>query len=96
MSTAGGSGPRWMPGTGELMYWNTDTVMVTKVSTEGAFTREPPEPLFVFPLGRTYFDVSPDGQTFLISARNPDARAWEIHVVRNWFELVREKVGGGR
>jgi len=34
--------------------------------------------------------VTADGQRFLVKVKNPDAPAKEIHVVVNWFEVLRE------
>ena len=67
--------------------------MATKVSTRGSFRREPPGPLFSLPdLGD--YDVTADGQRFLVRVKNPDAPAREIHVVLNWFEKLKARVVG--
>lgn len=95
ISTGGGASPRWADESGELMFWKGDTMMVTKVSTEGSFRRETPRALFTMPdhVGG-YYDVTPDGQRFVIATRNPDALANEIHVVRNWTEALTNRRGG--
>ena len=41
---------------------------------------------------RRGYDVTADGQRFLVHLRNPDAPAREIHVVENWFEELKAKV----
>ncbi len=66
--------------------------MVTEVSTRGSFRRATPRPLFELAGGLSY-DVSADGQRFLVQVKNPDAPAKEIHVVVNWFEVLRERAG---
>ena len=77
-----------------------DTLMAVNVSTEGAFSREgTPRPLFVAPglaaasAGFTNYDVTPDGTRFVFLATKPDAAAKEVHVVLNWFEELKAKVG---
>ena len=39
------------------------------------------------------WDVARDGQRFIITGRNPDAPAREIHVVLNWDEVLKAQVG---
>jgi serine/threonine-protein kinase len=92
VSMRGGSRPEWSAQSGELFFRNGDTLMVSRVSTEDAFVREDvPQPLFVFSGGD--YEVSADGQRFLVAADNPDAPAREIRVVLNWFEELKAKVG---
>ena len=66
--------------------------MVARVSIEASFDAEAPRPLFVLP-GIQEYDVTADGQRFLMRTRNLDAPAREIHVVENWFEELKAKVG---
>ena len=90
ISSGGGASPRWTDESSELVFWKGDTMMVTKVSTEGPFRRETPHALFTIPDRVSgYYDVTPDGQRFVIATRNPDALATEIHVVRNWTQALR-------
>ncbi len=53
-------------------------------------------PLFHLPDIELYqgrWDVTADGQRFLVTVKNPDAPAREIHVVLNWDEELKAKVG---
>jgi Tol biopolymer transport system component len=94
VSTDRGGSPRWARQAGELFYWTGDTLMVTEVSTEGSLQISRPRPLFSLP-GRTrYYDVTPDGQRFIVATRNPGSRALEIDVVRNWFQVLLDKFEG--
>ena len=95
VSVNGGRWPRWSAQSGELFFRQGDTIMVSKVSTGNAFVLEDlPRPLFVASgSGEGGYDVSADGQRFLVAAQNPDAPAREIHVVLNWFEELKAKVG---
>jgi hypothetical protein len=69
--------------------------MATEVSTSGTLSVGPARPLFDLPNSTGYWDVTPDGQQFLVAIRNPDARVTEIQVVRNWFEVLKSKFGDG-
>jgi hypothetical protein len=96
ISVQGGRLPEWAAKSSELFFINHDTLLVSTVSTEQGFDWTTPRPLFVAPdltsLG-VGFSVTADGQRILYPARNPDALAKEIHVVLNWFEELRERVG---
>jgi tricorn protease-like protein len=97
VSTRGGRLPVWSADSGELFFVSADTLMVSAVTTGDNFSRSIPRPLFVSPdlLRRDLygFAVSADGQRILYPAPNPDAPAREIHVVLNWFEELKAKVG---
>ncbi len=71
--------------------------MVSSVTTGDNFSRSTPRALFVssnLPDADSYsYAVSPDGQRILFPAANPDAPAREIHVVLNFFEELRERLG---
>ncbi len=92
VSTDGGVTPRWSAAGDELFFWKGDTLMATRVSTAGSFRRETPRPLFALPDVGDY-DVTADGQRFLVMVKNPDAPAEEIHVVLNWFEKLKARAG---
>ncbi len=80
-----------------MFFWHADTLMVSQVSTGTPFSNTVPRPLFVWgdpgSRGPPSYDVASDGQRFVIAARNPEAPAREIHVVLNWFEELKAKVG---
>ena len=71
-----------------------DTMMVVEVSTAGNFDAGRPRPLFE---GRyetdiwTNYDISTDGERFLMVRPGPDAPR-ELRVVLNWFEELKERV----
>jgi len=67
--------------------------MVTRASGAGQSRRETPRALFSLP-GKSQYDVAPDGQSSLVKLSNPDSWVSEIHVVRNWFEVLKEVAGG--
>ena len=93
VSTNGGRRPIWSASGDELFFWNGDTLMVAPVSIGASFDAEAPRPLFVLSGRRRGYDVTADGQRFLVHMRNPDAPAREIHVVENWLEVLKAKGG---
>ena len=97
ISSSGGTSPRWSAESNELFFWSGDSLMVSQAATNGSFSYEVPRSLFVHPESgrdfRDFYDVRADGQRFLMPERNPDAPAREIHVVLNWFEELKERVG---
>jgi eukaryotic-like serine/threonine-protein kinase len=94
ISSAGGTMPRWKADGRELYYWALDgTIMAAAVDGSGtAFKSSPPLPLFQVqpPIMRTNdisFDVSADGQRFLIVEPVERARSQPLNLVTNWLAL---------
>lgn len=88
----GGSNPFWSSDGHELFFRSAGTLMSARVSTEGGVFRwDPPQPLF----NGLVYGVTPDGDRFLAVRANPDSWAEEIHVVTNWFQVLKGKEGGG-
>jgi eukaryotic-like serine/threonine-protein kinase len=91
ISTAGGMDPHWRRDGKELFYIAADQMlMAVPVKTERTFEAGIPVPLFptrvsagVVPYPATY-DVSADGQRFLMNAIVEDAPVSPIAVVVNW------------
>jgi serine/threonine-protein kinase len=91
-----GRSPQWASSGGELFFWQDSTLMVATVRTDTRFGVEGIQPLFavsVEPGEGGNYDVTPDGERFLIRVRNPAALATEIQVVVNWFEELKGRVG---
>jgi len=93
----GGGEPVWSPDGTELFYRSANRMMVISVQTEPTFRAGRPEVLFeesyratIRPLGYQYYDISPDGQRFLMIRRD-EAPAY-INVVLNWFEELNRLV----
>ena len=103
----GGTTPVWSPATRELFYVNAagTGLMVVPFEQETSFVAGTPRLLFEHPsliLGgsssRT-FDVSADGQRFLMlkqhaTARASDSSQDELRIVLNWFEELKERAPG--
>ena len=92
VSTGGGTQPLWAGQ--ELFYRTGDAVMVVAVQTDPSFVAETPEVLFegdyLIANGGPNYDVSPDGERFLMikQIENPSEMP-RIIVVQNWFEELR-------
>jgi serine/threonine-protein kinase len=96
ISTSGGDLPTWNLQGGELFYKEGNRMMVVAVETGATFRAGKPSPLFETPgevfSGLGSYDVSPDGQRFLLTAPGQNARKTErIDVVVNWFVELKRK-----
>jgi len=91
VSTNGGGHPRWRADGGELFYLAEDRrLMAVPVKTGAAFDHQAAVPLFDTGLAprwgtaRNHYDVSRDGQRFLVMAPLADDRASPFTIVLNW------------
>ena len=100
ISTEGGVEPVWARNGRELFYRNGDKMMVAAVETEPVFAAAKPKLLFeghyeadiMFNLERGY-DVSPDGQRFLMmKGTEQESDATQLNVVLNWADELRRLV----
>jgi eukaryotic-like serine/threonine-protein kinase len=89
--------PRWN-GDGTELYYLTrdDRIMAVNVNTSESFEVGNPVELFQHRMQYTstvsrVYDVSTDGQKFLVNSRLSDADPGEIVVVQNWAEEFRER-----
>jgi len=94
----GGEQPVWSPDGTELFYRSGNRMMVVSFQTEPTFRAGRPEVLFEgsyvtsrFTLGYQYYDISPDGQRFLMIKAVEGSTA-QINVVLNWFEELKRLV----
>ena len=102
ISTDGGSQPVWARNGRELFYLNGAKMMVVEIATQPTFRPGTPRMLFerpemqtgAQPGARADYDVSPDGQRFLMlkAAEQQQSALTQIHVVLNWFEELRRRV----
>ncbi len=88
----GGGEPVWSPDGSELFYRSGDQMLVVSVQTEPTFSAGRPRVLFEgsyfsssISLGYQYYDISPDGQRFLMIKEGGTGQT-QINVVLNWFE----------
>ena len=103
VSSDGGIGPAWAPDGGELYYVQSvegqTALIAVRVETTPALELSRPETLFRGPFtlplqfGRSY-DVSPDGERFLMVRRPVEVESLErLSVVINWVDELEELVG---
>jgi serine/threonine-protein kinase len=101
ISTDGGWSVRWSADGKELFYLQDNNMMAVTVSAEGAsFSADKPRKLFEVPSSFSgWFDVSPDGQRFVMeksAKEEKDADRTHLTFVFNWFEELQAKVAAGR
>ncbi|MGE5361664.1 MAG: TolB family protein [Bacteroidales bacterium] len=97
ISTEGGTSPLWGPGGRELFYWDVGFKKLTRVDVSAGQTLSagPPRLLFEFTAAASVmirnYDITPDGQRFLIQkTRNASpAIVTELNLVRRWFDEVK-------
>jgi eukaryotic-like serine/threonine-protein kinase len=93
ISTEGGTEPVWARN-GQLFYRNGDKMMAVGTTTKANFSADTPKVVFEGHYA-TYntmpaYDVSPDGQRFLL-AKTAEQGPQEISVVLNWTEELKQK-----
>ena len=103
ISTEGGTEPVWNPNGRELFYRNGGKMMVVEITTQPSFAVGRPRMLFeggqyippsaLYPYPFPNYDVSPDGQRFLMITGESKP---QINVVLNWFEELKQKVPAGK
>jgi len=101
ISTEGGTEPVWNPNGHELFYRSGDKMMASEITTQPGFAAGKPRMLFQGQydpnIPRANYDVSPDGQRFLMIKTNEQESApTQINVVLNWFEELKQKVPAGK
>jgi hypothetical protein len=93
VSSDGGLAPRWGPGGRELVYLDLNDTLMAMTFGGPAMKTGRPRPLFsggrLFRnpgggFGEPYYDMAPDGQTFLVNRLIHDAALEPITVVLNW------------
>jgi Tol biopolymer transport system component/predicted Ser/Thr protein kinase len=94
ISSAGGSNPVWRRDGKEIFYLAPDRkLMAVAVKTGVAFEPETPAPLFEVRLRNDpsrHYDVSADGQRFLLNVPQSDETSPPITLVQNWTVLLRQ------
>jgi len=99
ISDGGGVEPVWARNGQELFYRSGDRSLAVNITTHPAFSAGKPRVLFngQFSKGSTAvgaagYDVSLDGQRFLMVKPVGQAEATQINVVQNWFEELKRLV----
>jgi eukaryotic-like serine/threonine-protein kinase len=96
VSINGGSGPVWSRDGRELFYRAGDDLISVRVETKGALVLGERKTLLdLSPYDSGYlheFDVSADGERFLLIRTEPESRPTRLDVILNWFDELRNKV----
>jgi len=100
ISTDGGSEPVWARNGRELFFRDGNRMMVVQVNTQPGFSAARPRLLFVESFAgnpsRVNYDVSPDGQHFVMLKPGEQEQAVsQIMVIQNWFEELKRRVPAG-
>jgi len=101
VSAGGGTAPRWRRDGKELYYISADSkMMAVEVSTTPTFKKGVPKELFSAPIwggggsvNVTRYDVTANGQKFLINSVQSEAAGGEvtpITVILNWPQLLKK------
>jgi hypothetical protein len=92
LSNAGGSLPQWRGDGREIFFLGRDnSLMAVSVTPRGdGLDVSTPYRLFdTRPVGpRSFFDVLPDGQRFLINSRRSEGLSSSITLLQNWTRLT--------
>ncbi len=93
VSTGGGVDPMWNPNGKELFYRNGDKMIVVDVEIEGELTLGEPRVLFQKPLASPNYDVTLDGQHFVMVEQGESQPApTQLILVQNWGEELKRLV----
>jgi hypothetical protein len=106
ISTEGGTEPLWAPDGRELFYRNGDELMVVSITLEPSFNPGIPTLLFegsfvgtrrtrsqvAFAGPSTNYDITADGQRFVMIQPDEESVPSQITVVLNWFEELKRLV----
>jgi len=104
ISTEGGVEPVWARNGRELFYRSGDKMMAAAVETKPVFAASKPKLLFegryetvIFAFYEPNYDVSPDGQRFLmIKASEQESAPTQLNVVLNWSDELRRLAPAGK
>ena len=93
VSKDGGNSALWRRDGKELFYLSSDgTAMAVDVSITGVFQAGVPKALFKVPAGVAWWDISPDGQRFLMAvpAATTPSTPPKFTVVLNWQAALKK------
>jgi Tol biopolymer transport system component len=98
ISTAGGTYPQWGAGGRELFYVSPGSRLMVVDMKETANGLEPSVPRELFrlpagPFGYSPYEVTPDGQRFLVLATPEHAAPQPLTVIVNWPALLKDGKG---
>ncbi len=101
VSTEGGTQPVWARDGSAIFYRSGDKMMAVAVDTKISLRLSKPEVLFEgryagggsgWWFGYANYDVTPDGQNFVMIRNEEESAAARIHVILHWAEELKGKV----
>lgn len=96
ISTNGGHSPVWSADGSELFYVEGDRLMAVAVEAAPDLRVETPRDLFrgsFVPFPDTNYDVSPDGQRFvMVQGKNTGSQQSVLHFVLHFDEELRQRL----
>jgi Tol biopolymer transport system component len=94
VSSGGGAFPVWSRDGREIFFAGNDTVFAVEFDAGPPFEVGQPAPLFEWPNGLIHwFDVMPDGQSFILVRTDPDSAPDRFKVVLHWSRELRALFG---
>ncbi len=98
VSTQGGGRPQWSPTGSEIFFLSQRGLWTAAVRTSPTFAAEPPRKLFDLPdeiAGG--WDVSPDGQQFVMVELDPfELRPLDLVVVPGWVDEMNARLAAAK
>jgi serine/threonine-protein kinase len=96
ISSDGGNEPVWAGNNRELFYRNQDLMMAVTITSEEPFRASRPQPLFEASyddagVASRGYDITPDGQSFIVVRSERVSVATQVHVILNWFEELKRR-----
>ena len=94
VSVDGGQMPRWSPDGSRLYFRRGSSMLTASIETAGGLSAGIPQTLFDGDLSfaELRFDVTPDGESFIMMQRSPESIPTRIEIVTNWTELLEQEV----
>ncbi len=102
ISTSGGTRPLWAPDGDELYYFTSGgELMAVPLQTRPTLSAGRPDPVLQqqYPVGESAgpnYDISADGQRFLMIKDDDSAQPTQLVLVENWFEELQARVPTGQ
>jgi serine/threonine-protein kinase len=90
ISTGGGARPRWTRKGRELVYRNGRQILSVEIAASAEL--QPGKPRVLFEADTFGFDVTPDGERFLMMRFPESPEIAEVAVVFNWHEELKRLV----
>ena len=93
ISTGGGAFPRWRADSKEIFYELNGTLMAAEVSIKGASIEPGPVHSLGISVSAPFYqyDVSADGQRFLVATPREQKSPAPLTLVQNWTTLLKKK-----